>query len=334
MSSERKPVWQRRFQVEKLIRQYFWNLHFEEVRTPLLVESPGMEPHLRPMLINSSQTKRKIFLSTSPEFGMKKLLAKGMPRIFQICSSFRDEPKSPDHRPEFTMLEFYETQTTLDEFQSRVEGMFIYLAEQMLGNPTGKFRGQTVDWRAPWPRFRVVDLFLEHLKLDLRTHQSSALLAARARELGLQAVDAESWDDLYFKLWLNFIEPKLPAHRPCFVTHYPTSQSSLCNRVKDEKGFEWANRFEVYVGNFELGNAFDELRDPARQRANFEHDQEIRRETYSQNWPESPIDEDLLKAIELMPPTCGIALGVDRIAMAILGVDAISELTPVEPYWE
>lgn len=329
------PAWRKRFKLEKAIRQYFWSLDYEEVRTPLLVQSPGMEPHLRPIQVLSSRTQLTpaIFLPTSPEFGMKKLLAMGMPRIFQICSSFRDEPNSPEHRPEFTMLEFYEAQISLEDFQSRVEGLFVFLAHELLGRNQGKFRGKTIDWSPPWPRFRIVDLFLEHLKIDLRTHQTSALLATRAREFGIGADDHESWDDLYFKLWLNLIEPKLPANRPCLVTHYPTSQSSLCNRVKDEKGFEWANRFEVYVGQCELGNAFDELRDPAVQRRNFEHDQRIRREAYGKTWPESPIDEELLEAIAKMKPTCGIALGVERIAMTILGVDSIEVLTPVEPYW-
>lgn len=336
------PAWHRRFKLEQAIRQYFWSLDYDEVRTPLLVQSPGMEPHLRPIQVLSSRTQLTassgseapaVFLPTSPEFGMKKLLALGMPRIFQICPAFRDEPNSPDHRPEFTMLEFYETQISLQDFQTRVEGLFVHLAHESLGGTQGRFRGQPIDWSPPWPRFRVVDLFLEHLNLDLRTHQTSGALAARARGLGLGADDHESWDDLYFKLWLNFIEPKLPPTRPCFVTHYPTSQSSLCNRVKDEKGFEWANRFEVYVGQCELGNAFDELRDPAVQRSNFEHDQKVRRDAYGKTWPESPIDEELLEAISRMKPTCGIALGVERIAMVILGANSIKDFTPVEPYW-
>jgi lysyl-tRNA synthetase class 2 len=195
------------------------------------------------------------------------------------------------------------------------------------------FRGEKVDFSGPWQRSRVVDLFQEFVDIDLRIHMDSASLVSVCVREGLHAEASESWDDLYFKLWLNLIEPKLPKHRPIFVTHYPVSQSSLCNTVKDETGFAWANRFEVYVGNFELGNAFDELRDPKRQRANFEHDQKIRREVYGETYPNSPIDEDLLNAISIMPPTCGIALGLDRMAMLVLEANAIEDVLPLKSYW-
>jgi lysyl-tRNA synthetase class 2 len=247
--SDSLPPWRKRFTLERLIRQYFWELGYDEVRTPLLVRSPGMEPHLRPIaVVKTGDPSSRVFLPTSPEFGMKKLLARGMNRIFQMSASFRDEPDSPDHRPEFTMLEFYETDLRLEEFQSRVEGLFVRLARELLGGTQGRFRGHDVDWSTPWPRYRVADLFERHAGTDLRTHQTAPLLAARARALGISADDHEPWDDLYFKIWLNRIEPELPADRPCFVTHYPVSQSSLCNRVRDEHGFEWANRFEVYLG--------------------------------------------------------------------------------------
>jgi lysyl-tRNA synthetase class 2 len=325
------PLWKRRFELERWIREYFWGLNYLEIKTPLLVQSPGMEPHLRPVQILHPSP---VFLPTSPEFGMKKILAQGEPRIFQICSSFRDEPLSPEHRPEFTMLEFYEAQISLDDFQGRVEGLLISLSMRAHGKSQSQFRGHTIDWSPPWPRLRVVDLFQEHVGIDLRTHTTPESLAKVVKKFGLTGDAHETWDDLYFRLWLNLIEPKLPAHRPIFVTHYPVSQSSLCNRVKDEKGFEWANRFEVYAGGCELGNAFDELRDPVKQRQNFEHDQLVRREAYGKTWPESPIDEDLLRAISQMQPTCGIAMGVDRLAMVILGATQIGELIAVEPYWK
>ena len=117
------------------------------------------------------------------------------------------------------------------------------------------------------------------------------------------------------------------------MTDYPTSQSSLCNRIQDSKGFEWANRFEVYAGRIELGNAFDELRDPAQQRRNFLHDQKIRKEAYQDQYPESPIDEDLLSAIAHMQPTCGIAIGVDRICMLLLDAPSIDSVLPLRSHW-
>jgi lysyl-tRNA synthetase class 2 len=326
MMTRQITLMEKRSDLERSIREFFWNLGYREVRTPMIVHSPGMEPHIRPFEIQGPKGTPPRFLPTSPEFGMKKLLAKGMPRIFQICSSFRNEPRSPEHHPEFTMLEFYETNLSLEGLQDRVETLFCNLALRTHQSLRFESAGRTLSLEGPWRRFRVVDLFLHHLGVNLRELTEARTLAELCRRHGLAAEDHEPWDDLYFKLWLNLIEPKLPEHEAFFVTHYPLSQSSLCNPVLDETGFAWANRFEVYVGRTELGNAFDELRDPAKQRLNFEKDQKIRRGTYGSDWPESPIDEELLSAIERMPPTSGIAIGLDRLFMILFGARTIDEV--------
>ena len=318
------PIWRKRLLLERWVREFFWSLDYEETRTPLLVQSPGMEPHIRPIEVSPG-----VFLPTSPEFAMKKLLARGLPRIFQICSSFRDEPRSPEHSPEFTMLEFYETNISLLDFQKRVEALFSFLGERL----KEKFNETLgVNLTTPWPRFTVNELFIQHADIDLRGSTSESL-AIVCKKNQIIAEAGEPWDDLYFKIWLNLIEPKLPNDHPCFVTHYPVSQSSLCNRVKDEQGFEWANRFEIYVGRMELGNAFDELRDARIQRTNFERDQKIRVEVYGNTYPTSPMDEELLAAIEKMPPTCGIAIGLDRLAMLLLDARTIDEVIALPTYW-
>jgi lysyl-tRNA synthetase class 2 len=190
-----------------------------------------------------------------------------------------------------------------------------------------------INLETPWHRFRVLDLFKEHLDIDLRTHQTKATLIEVCKLHSIQTHHHDSWNDLYFKLWLNCVEPKLPKNKPCFVTHYPLAQSALCNPIADETGFLWANRFEVYLGQLELGNAFDELRDPVAQRKNFEHDQLTRTETYGDDWPQSPMDEALLNALPLMPPTCGIAIGFDRLAMVILDASDIKSVLPLPSHW-
>ncbi len=322
-----------RFEIEKLIRQYFWSKNFIEVRTPLLVKSPGMEPHIKPLLVNRDCAQNHTFLPTSPEFAMKKLLSFGLKSIFQICPSFRDEPTSPEHHPEFTLLEFYESNITLEQLQNRIEELFCFVVEKTHHTSTFTFRNEIFNTTTPWPRFRIPDLFLEYLQIDLRNHQTRQSLAQVCIKHKINTNETESWDDLYFKLWLNLIEPKLPLNKLFFITHYPVSQSSLCNRIIDETGFEWANRFEVYAGHLELGNAFDELRDPVIQRANFIHDQKIRRETYQNQYPESPIDEDFLSALTKMEPACGVALGVDRLCMLILNAPHINAVLPLQSHW-
>lgn len=319
--------------LERAVREYFWALNYQEVRTPLLVMSPGMEPHILPIQVLRPEGSSPAFLPTSPEFGMKKLLARGLHRIFQICSAFRDEPRSPEHHPEFTMLEFYEAELPLSGLQDRVEALIRHLCQSVHGCGEFLHQGRTIRLQSPWKRFRLPDLFEEHLGIDLRTHQASSDLARVCAKHGIQASPEEPWDDLYFKLWLNLIEPALPSDEAFFVTHYPVSQSSLCNRILDEKGFEWANRFEVYIGRTELGNAFDELRDPEIQKANFQKDQRIRKEAYGPERPESPIDPELLSAISRMKPTTGIAIGLDRVFMLLLDARTIEEVLFIESHW-
>lgn len=326
-------AWLRRFTIERLIREFFWSRGYLETRTPLLVASPGMEPHMKPVELRRDRGLPKAFLPTSPEFAMKKLLAKGMERIFQICPSFRDEPESPEHHPEFTMLEFYETHLPLEGLQTRVEHLLQALCQGIHGSDTFTFRGRRFTTNRPWRRIRVVDAFRDHTGIDLRTHSSSASLHGVCEKFGILSEPTESWDDLYFKLWLNIVEPRLPEDELFFVTHYPLSQSSLCNPIADETGFMWAHRFEAYAGRMELGNAFDELRDPQQQRINFEKDQKIRREIYGDTIPESPMDEEFLEAVGKMPPVSGIAMGVDRLCMLLLDAKHIDEVIPLKSRW-
>jgi len=299
----------------------------------MLVKSPGMEPHILPLQLLRAPKENPVFLPTSPEFGMKKLLGQGFTRIFQLCPAFRNEPRSPEHHPEFTMLEFYESDLPLTGLQDRVEDLLRSLCISIHGTPEFRYQDVTISLQSRWKRFRVVDLFQEHLGINLRTHSKSPDLATLCRTHSIHASDDESWDDLYFKLWLNLIEPKLPENEAFFITHYPLSQSSLCNPIQDETGYAWANRFEVYVGRTELGNAFDELRDPALQRKNFLHDQKTRALAYGDAYPVSPIDEELLQAIEHMRPTSGIAMGFDRICMLLLNAKTIDEVLFLKSTW-
>ncbi len=326
-------LWHKRFQLEQSVRQFFLNLGYLETPTPLLVMSPGMEPHLRPFQVIGQNAKA--FLPTSPEFSMKKLLALGFHKIFQINSAFRDEPMSLEHLPEFRMLEFYETNLNLTELMNRVEALILYLA-QTLDSPTSQihawpYRHFKLNLTPHWPKVRVNDLFIEHTGVDLRKVQKKNELEEELKRLNLKSSSSDTWDDLYFRIWLNLIEPKIDPTRPLFVTHFPRSQSSLCNPIQDETGFLWANRFELFLGGHELGNAFDELLNPSIQRENFIRDQLERKRAYGESMPESPLDEDLLQSLSHIPPTSGIAIGLDRIFMILLNAQTIQSLYPVLP---
>lgn len=306
-----------RARVEAAIREFFNSRDFIETRTPLLVPSPGMEPHIRPFRIADHAS----YLPTSPEFAMKRLLAGGLERIFQICPAFRDEPPSITHSPEFTMLEWYRAYAGYEEIMQDTEALFESVAIRLFGEPAlswqGGGNGRKISVAAPWPRLRVRDLFRDIAGIDLAACASAADLARECKRLGLACdLAREDWDDLYFKIWLNLIEPKLPQDRAVFVTRYPASQAALAVIDSDPDGSRWARRFEAYAGGLELGNAFEELTDPAEQRRRFEKDMQLRARVYGPDFPPTPIDEGFISALsEGIPPSGGIAVGVDRMVM-------------------
>jgi lysyl-tRNA synthetase class 2 len=311
-----------RTKTETGIREFFGARDFLETRTPLLVPCPGMEPHIRPFRVMSAaqgSAHPSAYLPTSPEFAMKRLLAGGLERIFQICSSFRDEPNAVTHLPEFTILEWYRACAGYEDIMRDTEELLESLARKIHGRPELVYQGQRIDVTAPWPRLRVRDLFREHAGIDLVAASDARSLSAHAERLGLgAALPGETWDDAYFKIWLNLIEPKLPADRAVLVTRYPASQAALSVIDADPDGSRWARRFEAYAGGLELGNAFEELTDPAEQRARFEKDMRLRAEIYGAEFPTNPLDESFLHALaEGIPPSGGIAVGVDRLVMLL-----------------
>lgn len=310
-----------RQQVEAAIRDFFLSRGFLEPRTPLLVPSPGMEPHIRPFRIHRTDgSAGRAYLPTSPEFAMKRLLAGGLERIFQICPAFRDEPPSVTHHPEFTLLEWYRAFAGYEQIMRDTEELFEHIALRLFGRPSIRFQGQEISVTPPWPRLRTRDLFQEIAGVDLVACSTADAMARECRRLGISAdptpAGQEDWDDLYFKIWLNVIEPKLPADRAVFVTRYPASQAALSVIDSDPDGSHWARRFEAYAGGLELGNAFEELTDPVEQRRRFEKDMDLRERVYGPEFPRSPIDEGFLEALsEGIPPSGGIAMGVDRMVM-------------------
>ena len=307
-----------RAQVETAIREFFLSRDFLETRTPILVPCPGMEPHIRPFRVTRSDdpASTAAWLPTSPEFAMKRLLVGGLERIFQLSPAFRDEPASVTHHPEFTMLEWYRAYAGYEDIMSDTERLFESVALKLSGKPVIRYQGREISVATPWPRLRVRDLFLEFAGVDLVRSSDRESLARDCERLGLKVNEGENWDDLYFKIWLNQIEPKLPADQAVFVFRYPPSQAALSVVDEDPDGSRWAKRFEAYAGGIELGNAFEELTDPIEQRRRFEEDMELRTEVYGPGFPKNPLDEGFLQALEEgMPPSGGIAVGVDRMVM-------------------
>ena len=186
-----------RHKVENAIREFFLNQNFIETKTPLLVPCPGMEIHIRPYEI-----KQGGYLPTSPEFAMKRLLVGGLEKIFQITKSFRYEPVSTTHHPEFTMLEWYRAYSDYEQIMRDTEELFEFLALKLFGKPEITYQEQTISVKTPWPRLKIRDLFLS-LGVDLVKCANTELMHAECKRLGLQTAPQDTWDDLYFRIWLK-----------------------------------------------------------------------------------------------------------------------------------
>ena len=301
------------------VEDFFENQGFTYTDTPLLVQNPGMEPHIRPVQVKSYGTDSPLtFLPTSPEFAMKKLLVGGLDKIFQICPAFRVEPHSNTHHTEFTLLEWYRADDELETIMKDCEKLITQLTKEILKQDFIEFEGTQVSLKAPWPKWSTNSLFKKYCDIDLVKNKTSKLLHRHCNRLEIASCEDEPWDDLYFKIWLNCIEPKLPKDQAFFVTDYPPSQCALAEVSQDKEGNHWSKRFEVYIGGLELANAFQELTDVKEYKTRFDHEMQIREKAYGTSFPKTPIDTSFLEAIqEGLPRSAGIALGVDRLIMLL-----------------
>lgn len=299
----------RRAAALRAVRAFFDERDFLEIDAPIAVLSPGLEAHLDAFEISGVAGKRA--LHTSPEYALKKALGAGLDRIYCLGSCFRDEPLSRTHHPEFTMIEWYTTALDLG-------GLMVQSAD-LVAAVTLAVRGDTV---VRGPNGRQVDLsdlevlsmreaWLRHAKIDPFAHQTASSLRNAGRMHGIAVpTQSDDWDDVFFQIFLNVVEPKLGRDGLTAVHSYPASQAALA-RI-DPADPTVARRFELYAGGLELANAFDELTDAAEQRARFEADRAWRK---AHGRPVPPLDEDLLTALDAMRPTVGIALGFDRLLM-------------------
>lgn len=317
-----------RAKILKSIRAFFDAQHFIEVDTPTLVFSPGMEPHIRPVQINSN---KGIFLATSPEFAMKKVLAAGFSRIYQVCKAYRHEAVSTTHQPEFTMLEWYRAPGDYIQIMDDVENLFQWIANDI------NFK----NWESKaWPRIRIEECFRTFAGLEFAAILDIKHFLSVCKDRGYLSGKTDVnqpglWDDLFFLILLNEIEPQLKKCKtPVIVYDYPLSQSALSNVYEDSRGLKWAKRFEVYAEGLELGNAFDELVNPEIQRKRFQKDQALRRAIYEGAYPESPIDEELLSVLPYIDSAGGIAMGVDRIVMCFAQKTRIEDVLWQTSYWD
>jgi len=318
----RLPFLRRRAELTASARAFFTSRGYMEVETPYAVPVPGEEVHLRPFATRREYPDGRtepLWLHTSPEFAMKRLLVGGSGPIFQLARVWRNGEGGALHAPEFTMLEWYRPGADMDGLIEETTALLHHVSPAEF-----HYRGVTTSL-ARSERLTVAEAFERYVGADVLGTEGDALALAGQAGTGLRA--NETWEDLFFRLLLERIEPHLGRAHPTFLTHWPAAQAALARR--DPADPRVAERFELFVCGIELANAFVELTDPVEQRERFIADRARRHELYGSDWE---LDEDFLAALaEGMPPCSGIALGFDRLAMIACGADRISDVLWLPP---
>lgn len=311
---------QQRAQFINDIRQFFTSRQILEVQTPLLSQAGNTDTFLQSVAAQVTYQDKPCtyYLHTSPEFAMKRLLASWQVPIYQICPVFRDNEVGVRHNIEFTMLEWYQPNYSLDEIAAELGE----LLETLYGHPV------------VMSHYRYVDAFMDFVGIHPLTASVEALRAV-AEDKGLigfdfnndvnSTIDSEddirqSWLDLLFS---HAVEPNLGHDLPTLIIDYPPATAALAKTALDKDGNKVAKRFELYINGIEIANAYDELADGAALRARFEQDNQLRQR---HKLPKMPIDEHLLAASDALIPCSGIAVGVDRLLMVLTGAKSLEEV--------
>jgi elongation factor P--(R)-beta-lysine ligase len=293
--ARKRPLLEKRARIVQSIRAFFVSEDFLEVETPLRIPANAPEGHI------DAVSSDGWFLQTSPELCMKRLLAAGYPKLFQICHVWRGGERGARHLPEFTMLEWYRAAADYRTLMDDCERLICALA------PGDKIvrGGETIALTPPWERLTVEEAFARYAPISLR-----------------EAMETNRFDEtIAFE-----IEPRLGRKGPTFLFDYPAQLAALARRSPEDPAV--AERFELYIAGLELANAFSELTDPHEQRERFAREEEVRRAAGKTPYP-SP--EKFLNELAALTEAAGIALGLDRLVMLLTGAESIDEVSAFTP---
>ncbi len=309
------------------IRSFFAQEGFLEIDPPALVPLPGMEPHLVPFssdLLDQKAERRRFFLHTSPEYALKKLLSAGLERIYALGHVFRNGEVSSTHNPEFTLLEWYRAGADYRVLMEECERLFLHLLKKLGLGPRISYQGGPLDLTPPWPRIPVAEAVRSHAGVDLEACCTVEELVAIARRKGYEEVSARwPWEDVFYRIFLQEVEPSLPKESPFFLVDYPAEMAALARPRPGAP--RWAERFELYAGGLEIANAFSELTDSQEQGRRLEQEREQRIRAGQEPYP---MDRAFLEAVGRLPEAAGIALGVDRLVMILVDAADIRDVIP------
>lgn len=324
--NEKMPYLKARTQIIRALRTWFMDNNFDEVQTPILQKTPVMDAHIHGFKTESLKPDlshdQDLYLQTSPEFSMKKLLVAGLPNIYQIAHVFRNAENSPRHKAEFTMLEWYRANT---DYYAMMEDCISILRTiaQKLNITHYSHKDMQCDPYINWEKLSVAGAFRKYTDINLDDCLDNVeLFKSAVEKQGVRTTSTDNWDDIFFAIMDTHIEPHLGINQPTILYDYPASMASLSRKKTNNP--KYAERFELYICGIELANAFSELTDAKEQLARFCAEMALKKQLYGYQYP---IDDDFICALEYgLPPSSGIALGLDRLVMLASGADHINQV--------
>lgn len=325
----------RRDFVFRAIRSFFHKRDFVELDPPLLVPGTGCEPHIDPLTVSvafgAGQEPVSRYLHTSPELYLKRLLARVPDPSFVLGHVFRNGERTAKHLVEFTMLEWYRPHQDLESLVRDCEQLIEKIVAVCLANQLQPdLNAVHLLSQKPFDVVTMQDLWSEYAQIDLENtlglvaDEGESAMVRIVKEAGFHLRPGADFDDAFVQVMLSAVEPNIGRERPTVVTHWP-KQMAVLSRIDDENPL-FALRFELYAGGFELANAFDELVDGTEQAARFEADNAKR---LGLGKPALSLDRAFLSELDQMPPTAGIAFGVDRLLQLLFGLGDIAETYPL-----
>jgi len=319
----------------RTLRAWFEAEGFSEVETAILQVSPGNETHLHApstTLTGPDGARATRYLRTSPEFACKKLLAAGETKIFEFAKVFRDRERGDLHLPEFTMLEWYRANAAYDAVMADTVAV-IAQAARTTGTGQFAFRGKSADPFAEPERLTVATAFARHAGVDLLAtvsgNEGDRAALARAAAGKVRLAEDDTWSDIFSKILVEHVEPKLGQGRLTLLCEYPAPEAALARAKPGDPHV--AERFEVYACGVELANGFGELTNAGEQRRRFGLAMDEKQRRYGERYP---LDEDFLAAVGKMPDASGVALGFDRLVMLASGASRVDQVIWTPPAGE
>ncbi len=320
------------------MRKFFATEKFLEVDTPIAIKAPAPEMHIEaPAVIvhtedrfsvdtsnhgqEPSQTQRR-FLQTSPELSMKRLLAEGYERIYQIAPVFRDGDYGDMHRPEFRLLEWYRRDASWQQLFDDCENIVLAAAKASGHGQTIRYRGNELSLSTPFKRIKMDEAFVRYAGFSILDHLEVPSLRGQLKHINISFEDSDDWNDLFHRVFLSLVEPELLRDgQPIFLTHYPAPLAALAQRCPEDERV--SQRTELYIGGVEIANGFGELTDAQEQRQRFEQARLWRSNAGAADYP---LDEEFLSSLAHLPPSCGMALGLERLLMVLLGAKTMEQV--------